>query len=81
MIFISGGKTIRQCGFQYDAGEPLFNDGFVFNSDSDAKWKRDLCVCQMLDKNERIYLLAHPVWWAADRSIRETLREEAKNGF
>ena len=43
--------------------------GLKYLSDSNGRW-REGCFCQWIDREPRIHLLTHPIWWF-DRSPQE----------
>jgi hypothetical protein len=61
------GRTVTESnlasfGLRYEAYTPHFVAGFKYLSDSNGRW-REGCLCNHLDRHDRLCVLIHPFWW------------------
>lgn len=64
----------------FDARSPEINNTCRYISDSMQNW-RSGCMCNHIDKEDKLQILTHPIWWSnqhkfRDRILEETIRKE-----
>ncbi len=67
-------RYIKISGF-LDAREPEISVVSTYISDSVQNWRRG-CMCNHIDKEEKLQILTHPIWWTGDHKTRKVILNE-----
>ena len=60
---------------EYDAYSGVFMKNIKFISDSKYRW-REGCMCNHINKETRLCILTHPIWWSAATTSIVSIMEE-----
>ncbi len=70
-------KTNRLLGFLNGRGSQISKTAFYI-SDSVQNWRLG-CMCNHIDKEKRLQILTHPIWWGEHHKPRDIILDEFKN--
>lgn len=78
-IFRMNSEIMAAAGFRYRPGSEAFNEGALFVSDSNSRWKK-FSLEEALDRTNKVLATVHPVWWVGKVADTAELIESLKEG-
>jgi hypothetical protein len=66
---------LKELDLEYDAYSDIFLKKIKYISDSSYRWKEG-CMCSHLKKENKLYILTHPIWWFSDATSLVSIIEE-----